>query len=193
MGLDYRGLINQVDSMIRGSVLRNLGDLESSLEGIVEMITETLNVEKPRVMVTLNNVNECSRFDSGTCSTVLGLYAASESVILVNYKADLSTLLHLLSHHLQALESGKARYIQIKEAEETRLPWEVRPLEANAVIRSAYLARSLPPRVFKVWNEEVKPMVKEVEEGVNRVKALVNHLTRSIELSILGGSDLRRI
>ena len=182
MGLDYRGLIHQVDSMIRNNVLRSLSDLESSMEGIIELITEALNVEKPRLIATINNINECSRFDSGPCSSILGIYAASDSTILINYKADLNTMLHLLSHHLQALENGKARYIQVKEAEEIRLPWEVRPLEANAIIRAAYLARSIPPKVFKIWNEEVKPMAREVDESVSKARALIGHLSRSMEL-----------
>jgi len=72
MDLDYGGLGRQIDSMIRLSVLRNLEDLESSVEGVVEIITEALNVERPRVIATVNEVNECGRFDTGLCSTVMG-------------------------------------------------------------------------------------------------------------------------
>jgi len=93
MDLDYGGLGRQIDSMIRLSVLRNLEDLESSVEGVVEIITEALNVEKPRVIATVNEVNECGRFDTGLCSTVMGLYVANNPTIIINYRANLTPLL----------------------------------------------------------------------------------------------------
>jgi len=185
MDLDYGGLGRQIDSMIRLSVLRNLEDLESSVEGVVEIITEALNVEKPRVIATVNEVNECGRFDTGLCSTVMGLYVANNPTIIINYRANLTTLLHLLAHHLQALEVGRDRYVQVRDAEELRLPWDVRPLEVNAMIRSIRLTKGIPQRVFKVWNEEVRPMSRGIEETVNRVRALVAHLSKGVESTMV--------
>ncbi len=184
MGLDYGGLSRQIDSMIRLNVLRNLEDLESSVEGVVEIITEALNVEKPRVIATVNEVNECGRFDAGLCSTVMGLYVANNPTIIINYRANLTTLLHLLAHHLQALEVGRDRYVQVRDAEELKLPWDVRPLEVNAAVRSIRLAKGIPQRVFKVWNEEVRPVSKRIEEAVNKVRALMVHLSKGVESAI---------
>lgn len=188
MSLGYRELINQVDSTIRSEILRNLEDLESSVEGIVEVISEVLNIGKPRVIITINNINECGKSDSGLCSAIMGLYAADSQVMLVNYRISLSALLHLLAHHLQALEMGKDKYIQVKGSEELRLPWEVRPLEVNAMVRTIRLAKATPPKVFKVWNEEVRPLVKVIEESVNRVKALITHLSRGIDLTVMNSN-----
>jgi len=65
------------------------------------------------------------------------------------------------------------------------LPWDVRPLEVNAMIRSIRLTKGIPQRVFKVWNEEVRPMSRGIEETVNRVRALVAHLSKGVESTMV--------
>lgn len=181
MSYSYRDLLNRVNQELKDSVLRPLEDLESAMEGVVETIVESLNVEKPKVIATLNPLNECSRFDSGPCAFVLGLYDPGHSLIVVNYKASLSTMLHLVSHHLQALEYGREAYLQLRSGEELRLPWELRPLEINAIVRSAYLARNMPSKVYTMWNNDIKPLVKEIEEGVAKARLFISQVARGIE------------
>ncbi|MEZ0318451.1 MAG: hypothetical protein ABWK05_00450 [Pyrobaculum sp.] len=140
-------------------VLRPLGDIENSAEGITELFSEQLGAQKPRVAVVANPLDECGG-GGGACRGILGLY--EPGVIKMNYRADLAALLHLYAHHLQALELGE-RFLHARRAEAERLPWELRPLEISAAFRSAQLARRAPPRVKRVWEEEIKPKIREIK------------------------------
>ncbi|MEL9989994.1 MAG: hypothetical protein QXP98_03470 [Thermoproteus sp.] len=158
-------------------VLRPLGDIESSAEGIMEIFSEQLGVQKPRVVVVANPLDECGG-GQGACRGILGLY--EPGLIKINYRADLATLLHLFAHHLQALELGE-RFLHARRAEAERLPWELRPLEISAALRSAQLARRAPPRVKRVWEEEIKPKIKEIDENLAKLKTDLEYLYRQAE------------
>ncbi len=179
--MDLREFVNSIIGEVNQTLLKPLEDIESGLEGIVEVISENLNVSRPKVIATINNVDECGGRGDGLCSTIGGVYLPDEEVILVNYKVSLEALLHLYAHHLQAVEVGKAKYIQAVRGEEVRLPWELRPSEILAMYRSTILLRNLNPRVVKVFNEDVKPRVKDVERALGEVRGKVNYLARVIE------------
>lgn len=57
-----RDFINQVIAEIENSVLKPLEDIESSAEGILEGLSERMNIEKPRVIATVNQTNECVEY-----------------------------------------------------------------------------------------------------------------------------------
>jgi hypothetical protein len=178
-----RDFINQVLTEIENSILKPLEDIESSVEGILEGIAEGMNLEKPRVIATINPVNECGEFmgEDRQCQGIAGRYLAEESIILINYKVDINTILHLFAHHIHAIEVGRAKYAQVRRLEELRLPWELRPTEVIAIYRTAQLIKALSPRAWRTYNEEVKPRIKEIDERLGNVRLMVNYLERQVE------------
>ncbi|WP_069808026.1 hypothetical protein [Vulcanisaeta thermophila] len=183
--MSLRDYINKVLNEINESIIKPLGDIESSAEGILETISEALNVDRPRVIATINPVSECNPGEVGPCGEVGGRYLVDGHIVLINYRMSMSTLLHLYSHHLQAIEMGRERFEQIRRTEELKLPWNLRPTEITAMYRTALLARSIPPRTWKVYNEEIKPKIKEIDERLKATEPLINHLTRQVEHIIM--------
>ncbi|GAB6944308.1 hypothetical protein [Vulcanisaeta sp. JCM 14467] len=183
-----RDFINQVIAEIENSVLKPLEDIESSAEGILEGLSERMNIEKPRVIATVNQTNECVEYiDRGQeCQAITGKYFPEESIILINYRMDMNTLLHLFAHHVHAVEVGKAKYARVRRLEELRLPWELRPTEVVAMYRTTQIVRMLQPRDWRVYNEEIKPRIKEIDEKLNSVRFTVNYIERQVE-HILSG------
>lgn len=57
-----RDFVNQVITEIENSILKPLEDIESSAEGILESLSESMNIEKPRVIATVNPTNECVEY-----------------------------------------------------------------------------------------------------------------------------------
>jgi hypothetical protein len=172
---------------IREFILRPLEDLESSVEAIMESVVEPVGVERPRLLVTLNDVDECSPGDSSNqCSTVTGRYRVEDSLIVMNYRSSLGTLIHLLIHHLQSIEEGRAKYLRIRQLEELKLPWELRFTEINAMSRLPTVMGKLDPRARRIWNEEVKSKIREIEENLPRIRTLVAHIMRYEEQAIEG-------
>lgn len=172
----------QITRAVEELVLRPLGDIESSAEGILEVYAEQLGVQKPKVVAVANPIDECGG-GQGLCRSVLGVY--EPGVIKINYRAGLDTLFHLFAHHLQAVELGE-RFPAIRRAEAERLPWELRPLEISAALRSAQLARRAPPRVKRVWEEEIKPKIKELDENLARLRADLEQIYRYVEIYVRG-------
>lgn len=163
---------------VRDSVLKPLEDLESMIEGAVESILEPMGLEKPKLIVTLNEVSECSPGEDGGCRNVTGRYRVEDSLILVNYKSTLSTIIHLLIHHIQSLEEGRSRYIQSRRIEELKLPWELRRSEIIALVRTPVLMSRVDPRVRRMWSEEIKLRIREIEENTAKVRSIVSQLVR---------------
>ncbi|MCG2869728.1 MAG: hypothetical protein L7H10_03130 [Vulcanisaeta sp.] len=178
-----RDFVNQVLAEIENSVLKPLEDIESSVEGILEGIAEGMNLERPRVIATINPVNECGDLVSSDkgCQVIAGRYLPEESVILIHYKVDMNTIIHLFAHHVHAVEMGRARYAQVRKLEELRLPWELRPTEVIAIYRTAQLIKALSARAWRTYNEEVKPRIKEIDERLGNVRLMVNYLERQVE------------
>lgn len=158
-------------------VLRPLGDIENSAEGILEAYAEQLGVQRPKVIAVAIPLDECGG-GQGPCRSILGAY--EPGVIRIYYKAGLDTLFHLFAHHLQAAELGD-RFLALRRAESERLPWELRPLEISAALRSAQLARGAPPRVRRIWEEEIKPKIKELDENLARLRAELDVLYKRLE------------
>nr|KJR72038.1 MAG: hypothetical protein TU36_04460 [Vulcanisaeta sp. AZ3] len=180
-----RDFVNQVLMEIENNILKPLEDIESSVEGIIEGITEGLNVDKPRVIATINPINECDNSqDNGNCQAIVGKYFINESIILINYKVDMNTILHLLAHHINAIEIGRTKYAQIRRLEELRLPWELRPTEITAMYRAAQLTRALSPRAWRAMSEEIRPRIRDIEERLSSDKVLVNNLDRQVRYII---------
>lgn len=98
----------------------------------------------------------------------------------------MNTLLHLFAHHVHAVEVGKAKYARVRRLEELRLPWELRPTEVVAMYRTTQIVRMLQPRDWRVYNEEIKPRIKEIDEKLNSVRFTVNYIERQVE-HILSG------
>ena len=178
-----RDFINQVIMEIENSILKPLEDIESSAEGILEGLSERMNIEKPRVIATVNPTSECVEYvDRGQeCQAITGKYFPEESIILINYRMDMNTLLHLFAHHVHAVEMGKAKYARVRKLEELRLPWELRPTEVVAMYRTTQIVRMLQPRDWRVYNEEIKPRIKEIDEKFNSVRFTVNYIERQVE------------
>ena len=178
-----RDFINQVIMEIENSILKPLEDIESSAEGILEGLSERMNIEKPRVIATVNQTSECVEYvDRGQeCQAITGKYFPEESIILINYRMDMNTLLHLFAHHVHAVEMGKAKYARVRRLEELRLPWELRPTEVVAMYRTTQIVRMLQPRDWRVYNEEIKPRIKEIDEKFNSVRFTVNYIERQVE------------
>ena len=178
-----RDFINQVIMEIENSILKPLEDIESSAEGILEGLSERMNIEKPRVIATVNPTSECVEYvDRGQeCQAITGKYFPEESIILINYRMDMNTLLHLFAHHVHAVEMGKAKYARVRRLEELRLPWELRPTEVVAMYRTTQIVRMLQPRDWRVYNEEIKPRIKEIDEKFNSVRFTVNYIERQVE------------
>ncbi|MGC8974364.1 MAG: hypothetical protein ACP5KY_09240 [Thermoproteus sp.] len=160
-------------------VLKPLEDIASSAEGIVEALAEQLGVPKPRVAAVAVPLDECGGQPGGLCRGIAGVY--EPGLIRISYRSSLPSLLHLFAHHLQAVEMGE-RFFQARRAEAERLPWELRPLEIAAAVRAAQLARRAPPRVLRVWEEEIKPKIKELDENLAQLKADVEQLYRYAEI-----------
>ncbi|MGC8606586.1 MAG: hypothetical protein ACP5GZ_08370 [Vulcanisaeta sp.] len=178
-----RDFVNQVIMEIENSILKPLEDIESSAEGILESLAEGMNIEKPKVVATINPTNECTEHvdKDQQCQMVMGKYFAEESIILINYRIDMNTLLHLFAHHVHAVEMGKAKYVRVRRLEELRLPWELRPTEIIAMYRTTQLVRILQPRAWRIYNEEIKPRIREIDEKFSAVRLTVNHLERQVE------------
>ncbi|ADN50913.1 hypothetical protein [Vulcanisaeta distributa] len=178
-----RDFINQVIMEIENSILKPLEDIESSAEGILENLSESMNIEKPKVIATVNPTNECIEYvdKNQQCQVITGKYFPEESIILINYRIDMNTLLHLFAHHVHAVEMGKAKYVRVRRLEELRLPWELRPTEIVAMYRTAQLVRMLQPRAWRIYNEEIKPRIKEIDEKFNSVRFTVNYIERQVE------------
>mgnify|MGYP001770784645 FL=1 len=178
-----KDFINQVIMEIENSILKPLEDIESSAEGILEGLSERMNIEKPRVIATVNQTSECVEYvDRGQeCQAITGKYFPEESIILINYRMDMNTLLHLFAHHVHAVEMGKAKYARVRRLEELRLPWELRPTEVVAMYRTTQIVRMLQPRDWRVYNEEIKPRIKEIDEKFNSVRFTVNYIERQVE------------
>ncbi len=169
---------------IENSILKPLEDIESSAEGILENLSESMNIEKPKVIATVNPTNECIEYvdKDQQCQVITGKYfPPEESIILINYRIDMNTLLHLFAHHVHAVEMGKAKYVRVRRLEELRLPWELRPTEIVAMYRTAQLVRMLQPRAWRIYNEEIKPRIKEIDEKFNSVRFTVNYIERQVE------------
>ncbi|MCG2865384.1 MAG: hypothetical protein L7H04_05900 [Vulcanisaeta sp.] len=178
-----RDFVNQVLTEIENSILKPLEDIESSVEGILEGIAEGMNIEKPKVVATINSVNECGEFvgEDKRCQGIAGRYLPEEATILINYRVDMNTIIHLLAHHIHAVEIGRTKYAQVRKLEELRLPWELRPTEVIAMYRTALLTRTLSSRAWRTYNEEVKPRIREIDEKINNARLMVNYLERHVE------------
>ncbi|WP_054856722.1 hypothetical protein [Vulcanisaeta sp. JCM 16159] len=178
-----RDFINQVIMEIENSILKPLEDIESSAEGILENLSESINIEKPKVIATVNPTNECIEYvdKDQQCQVITGKYFPEESIILINYRIDMNTLLHLFAHHVHAIEMGRAKYVRVRRLEELRLPWELRPTEIVAMYKTAQLVRMLQPRAWRIYNEEIKPRIKEIDEKFNSVRFTVNYIERQVE------------
>lgn len=159
----------QILSLINDAVLKPLEDIENSAEGIIEMFTEQLSAPRVRVVAVANPINECSIYEEPrACRSIAGRY--EPGIMAINYHADVHTLLHLLAHHLQAAEMGE-RFWESRRAEELKLPWELRPSEITAELRAIQLAKRAPPRVWRIWADEIKPKIKELDEAIARLRA----------------------
>ena len=178
-----KDFINQVIMEIENSILKPLEDIESSAEGILEGLAESMNIERPKVIATINPTNECDEHvdKDQQCQMIMGKYFAEESIILINYRIDMNTLLHLFAHHMHAVEMGKAKYVRVRRLEELRLPWELRPTEIIAMYRTTQLVRILQPRAWRIYNEEIKPRIREIDERFSAVRLSVNYLERHVE------------
>jgi len=108
------------------------------------------------------------------CQLITGIYIPENSIILMNYKSNLGTLLHLFIHHLQACEIGIQKFIHSRKIEELRLPWCLRPSELSALIRTKTLSKELlTHRVLNIWTHEIKPKIKILSEQIEKVKGIV--------------------
>ncbi|BDR91636.1 hypothetical protein [Vulcanisaeta souniana] len=175
--------VNRVIMEIENSILKPLEDIENSSEGILEGLAENMNIEKPRIMTTINPINECLEYidKDQQCQLIMGKYFADESVILINYKFDMNTLLHLFAHHVHAIEMGRTKYVRVRKLEELRLPWQLRPTEIMAMHRTAHLVRILSPRAWRIYNEEIKPRIRDIEEKISNVRLTVSYLEKQVE------------
>lgn len=160
-------------------VLKPLEDIANSAEGILEAISEQLGVPKPKVAAVAVPLDECGGQADGPCRGIAGVY--EPGVVRINYRSTLPSLLHLFAHHLQAVEMGE-RFVHARRLEAERLPWELRPLEIAAAVRSAQLARRAPPRALRVWEEEIKPKIRELDDNLARLKADVEQIYRYAEV-----------
>lgn len=166
--------LDYILSLVSESVLKPLEDIENSAEGILEILTEQLNAPRARVVAVANPLDECSQFEQPrACRAISGRY--EPGIIAVNYRSDVHVLLHLLAHHLQAAELGN-RYWSNRRAEELKLPWELRPSEIAAEFRAVQLMRRAPPRIWRVWDEELKPKIKELDEALARLRSDLEQL-----------------
>ncbi len=176
-------LLNQAFQIINTEVLQPLNDLESDLESIVEYWCEKLNVPKPRLVITLNKIDECLSTDETTsyCREITGKYLPENMTIIMNYISSIETLIHLYTHHIHACEVGLSRYLSIRRNEEIKLPWELRPTEIYAVIRSRKLSRELiDDRIVSIWNRDVKPKIKKLHTEVTKVRSMMISIIKNV-------------
>lgn len=169
--------LRRLNDILRELVLRPLSDIENSVEGIVEGLSEQFGVSRPRVVATAVPTDECGQERPGLCRGIAGRY--SDGALVFFYRATLPAILHLFAHHLQAAELGE-RFRAAMAYEAERLPWELRPLEIAASVRAAQIARSAPPRLWRIWEDEVKPKIKELDENLARLSGEVEPLLRAI-------------
>ncbi len=171
-----------VDDFIRveieEKVLLLLKEIEETYQEIVEEWSSKLGISKPRVLVTMQNVDECRCPEvcesDDTCRLVTGEYYPESATILLNYRSTLDTLLHLYVHHVQCVQVGVEKFKQMRDVERMRLPWSLRPTEIRAVALSKRLYNTLcSQRVVKLWTDYVKSRIKILDETYSRVRGSV--------------------
>ncbi len=171
-----------VDDFIRTEieekVLPALREIEEIYQEIVEEWSSKLGVPRPRVLVTMQNIDECKCSEvcesDDACRLVTGEYYPDTATILLNYRSTLDTLLHLYVHHIQCVQVGVEKFKQIREAERLRLPWSLRPTEIRAVALSKRLYNTLcTQRVIKLWTDYVKSKIKTLDETYSKVRGIV--------------------
>ena len=171
-------------SYIEQEILKPLLEIEEAYQEVVEEWSSKLGVQKPRVVVTLQEVNECGTGviceQDSECRLISGVYLPEHSTILLNYKSTIDVLLHLFVHHVQAQQIGTERFAQIRQSEYLRLPWSLRPTEIRALALSRKLYDTLcTQRVLKLWTDYVKQRIKKIEEEIMRARAAVAAFMRS--------------
>ncbi len=168
-----------IRSEIEDKILKLVKEIEEIHQEIVEEWSSKLGLSKPRVVVTLQEVNECARDGAicesdDLCKIITGEYYPDTMTILLNYRATLDTLLHLYVHYIQSLQIGVDRFRQIREAERLRLPWSLRPTEIRAIALAKKLQDTLcTQRIVKLWSEYVKVRIRKIDEEIQRIRSCV--------------------
>ncbi len=176
-------MLDEFLTMIESNIIKPLLEIEETYQGIVEDWAAKVGVERPKVVVTLQETNECSHglvCEDDECRLVTGIYVPETGTLVVNYKSTPDVLLHLFVHHIQARQVGVERFSQMRQSEMLRLPWSLRPSEIKALFLTNKLRDSLlTQRVMKLWVDYVKPQIKKIDEENTKVRSTVNNLIRT--------------
>ncbi len=175
--------LDEFIAYIETNVIKPLLEIEESYQGVVEDWASKIGTERPKVVVTLQEVNECSSTivcEDNECKLVTGMYIPETHIILLNYRSTVDVLLHLFTHHIQAQQIGYQRYAQTRHSETLRLPWSLRPTEIRALALARKLRDTLlTQRVLKLWSDYIKPRIKKIDEEYARVRSIVSNLAKS--------------
>jgi len=175
--------VDEFLTYIESAILKPLLEIEETYQGVVEDWATKIGVDKPRVLVTLQEVNECSTAivcEDSECRIVTGVYLPEHSTILINYRSTVDVLLHLFVHHVQAQQIGVQKFTQARHSEMLRLPWSLRPTEIKALALTRRLRDTLlTQRVYKLWTDYVKPRIRKIEEEYAKARAIVSNLTKT--------------
>ncbi len=185
-----------IRSEIEGKVLRLIREVEELYEEIIEDWSTKLNVSRPSILVTVEEVDECMEGSSCVrdvdpyCRSITGQYIPESQLIVLGYRSTLDVLLHLFLHHVYASQIGIERYRQIRTIENLRLPWSLRPTE----IRILYMAKKLyntliNQRTGKTWTDHIKTRIRALDEAVQKISNTV----RNYALSTMPNVHMRQI
>ncbi len=185
-----------IRSEIEGKVLRTLKEIEELYEEIVEDWSSKIGVVKPNVVITIEEVNECSnpyiciQDTDNYCKVITGDYLPEHQTIVLHYRSNIDSLLHLFLHHVYASQIGFEKYRQIKFFETVRLPWSLRPTEIRILAMTKRLYNTLvTQRTNKIWSDYIKSKIKMLDEEVQKISSTV----RSFALSVMPSLHMRQL
>ncbi|NPB00421.1 MAG: hypothetical protein GXO10_03505 [Crenarchaeota archaeon] len=185
-----------IRSEIEGKVLRLVREIEELYEEIIEDWSTRLSVSRPNIIVTLQDVDECSEGTSCIrdvdpyCKSITGQYLPDSQLIVLNYRSTLDVLLHLFLHHVYAQQIGFDRYRQVRTLENIRLPWSLRPTEIRILNMAKRLYNVLVnQRAGKTWTDYIKVRIRELDELIQKIANTVHNYA----LSTMPNLQMRQI
>ncbi len=180
-----------IRSEIEGKILKILKEIEELHEEIVEDWSSKIGVSKPNIVVTLEEVNECSspyvciQDSDNYCKVITGDYIPDTKTIVLYYRSNIDSLLHLFLHHVYASQIGFDKYRQIKYIETIRLPWSLRPTEIRILAMTKKMYNVLvTQRTGKIWTDYIKTRIRMLDEEIQKVSSTVRSFASSVMPSV---------